>query len=176
MPQQIYNEMDIGWDNILLLDKPDHDSVQHVLQSSVSQTNDRLIGNIPVKEQRRRNGFALLLVLASLLVFALLLRFTLNTYGAALATPGQRSRAELQRLIAAWAIMAPALLAVLLFQYYPLGRGSLIAFQNYQILTGAHWVGLSNFGQVLFAQQFWQYLLNTLIFAGISLAMAVSRR
>lgn len=167
--QQIYNEMDIGWDDVKQLSAPDDAAIAHVLHKSVIQTNEHLIGTIKPVEKKKRDGVALLLVIVSLIAFALLLKFTLNTYGAVLDSPNQRSKAEQRRVITAWMVMLPALAAVMLFQYYPLGRGSIIAFQNYQILTGTHWVGLANFGQVLFDPQFWVAMQNTLIFAAASL-------
>ena len=93
--QQIYNEMDIGWDDVKQLSAPDDAAIAHVLHKSVIQTNEHLIGTIKPVEKKKRDGVALLLVIVSLIAFALLLKFTLNTYGAVLDSPNQRSKAEL---------------------------------------------------------------------------------
>ncbi len=69
----------------------------------------------------------------------------------------------------AWLIMSPALLSVLVWQYYPLARGTLMAFQDYQIVLPVTWVGLDNFAEVLYAPLFWQSLWNTLRFMALSL-------
>lgn len=169
--QQIYNEMEFGWGNIKTLTNPDTKAVAILLKESVARTNERLIGTITPQEKKNRDTWALVLVVGSLIMFGFLLKFTLNTYGAVLETPGQRNNAAMRRVIVAWIIMLPALCAVMLFQYYPLARGSTIAFQDYQIINGIHWVGLSNFGQVLFNQAFWDALKNSLIFAAVSLAI-----
>jgi len=45
----------------------------------------------------------------------------------------------------AWLFMLPAILSILVWRYYPLGGGLVMAFQNYRILGGATYVGLDNF-------------------------------
>ncbi|MHB9106697.1 MAG: extracellular solute-binding protein [Armatimonadota bacterium] len=167
--QQIYNEMDRAWDQVKMLPSPEADTVRALLRYNVKLTNERLIGYIPPKERRKRDWTALAVVLLSLIAFGWMLRYTLATYGAALESSNQRSRAERRRVLLAWLVMLPALAAVILFQYYPLGRGSVIAFQDYQLLLGSQWVGLKNFGDVLFAREFWMALKHSLQFAAIAL-------
>src|SRR5690606_908637 len=41
--------------------------------------------------------------------------------------------------------LAPAVVSLLVWAYYPLLRGLVIAFQDYRIVKGARWVGLDNF-------------------------------
>jgi multiple sugar transport system permease protein len=67
--------------------------------------------------------------------------------------------------------MAPALLSVALWQYYPLARGSVIAFQDYRLILPTTWVGLDNFAEVLFTPLFWQALWNSARFMALSLGL-----
>jgi multiple sugar transport system permease protein len=71
----------------------------------------------------------------------------------------------------AYLIMAPALLSVALWQYYPLARGSMMAFQDYRLILPTTWVGLDNFAEVLFAPLFWQSLWNSAKFMALSLGL-----
>jgi len=171
--QQIYNEMDVAWGEVRQLTIPTDKAVQGILTRNVNLTNQKLMGKVLPKEKRKRDGTALAFVIVSALLFFLLGRYTMATYGKALESPSQRTRAALNQVIVAWIIMVPALGAVLLFQYLPLIRGSLIAFQDYQILLKhQQWVGLTNFGNVLFApKEFWDPMLYTIQFAALALAL-----
>ncbi|MHB0938109.1 MAG: extracellular solute-binding protein [Armatimonadota bacterium] len=168
--QQIYIEMDHAWDKIKLLEKPDRETIRRMLRENAEQTNERLIGRVPPKEKKKRDTVALIVVVATALMFAALIRYTLATYGAALKDE-RKKRADRRRLLLAALILAPALAGVLIFQYVPLVRGSLIAFQDYSLLGPRPFVGVANFGKVLFAPEFWQALLFSAEYAAISLGL-----
>jgi len=168
--QQIYNEMDVAWGQVRLLDTPNPEKIKKILDFNVARTNEKLMGEIAPAEKTKRDRVALMVVLLTAILFILLMRYTMATYGQALSSDAQRSRAVKRQLIIAWLVMVPALGAVILFQYIPLVRGSVIAFQNYQVLLGGKWVGLTNFGQVLFASDFWVALSHSLLFAVLTLA------
>lgn len=169
--QQIYNEMDVAWGETRLLTDPSDKAIMGILNKNVALTNEKLMGDVKPEEKKKRDHVALIVVLFTATLFVLLTRYTMSTYGQALATDDQRSRAALRQVIIAWLVMVPALAAVIVFQYFPLLRGSLIAFQNYQIILGGQWVGLANFGQVLFSTEFWTALLHSFQFAAWSLGL-----
>ncbi len=70
-------------------------------------------------------------------------------------------------------MMLPAFLLVVIFLYFPLVRGIVMAFQNYNMfdLTNVHFIGLDNFKAVISNPNisFVQILLNTLIWTVFSL-------
>jgi multiple sugar transport system permease protein len=167
--QQIYMEMDIAWGQVRQLDTPDDEKIIKILDQNVARTNEKLMGMILPAEKKKRDRVALVVVVMVAVLFILLMRYTMATYGQALSSDAQRSRAAIRQIIIAWLVMVPALGAVILFQYIPLARGSIIAFQDYQILLGGTWAGLKNFGEVLFAQEFWDALWRSLIFAVLTL-------
>jgi len=49
--------------------------------------------------------------------------------------------------------------------YWPLLRGSIIAFQDYAVLGGSRWVGSGNFADVLFNEEFWYSLRLSIVYA-----------
>ncbi|MBI5707113.1 MAG: extracellular solute-binding protein [Armatimonadetes bacterium] len=67
--------------------------------------------------------------------------------------------------------LLPAGLSVLVWSYYPLGRGLTIAFQDYRILGGSKWVGLDNFVSVFTQPIFWRALLNSFIYVALTIAI-----
>ncbi|MBR7181011.1 MAG: extracellular solute-binding protein, partial [Kiritimatiellae bacterium] len=54
-----------------------------------------------------------------------------------------------------WLFLAPALVSILLWSYYPLVKGALMAFQDYRIVGRSEWVGLDNFLRVAMSPAFW---------------------
>ncbi|MCL5743984.1 MAG: extracellular solute-binding protein, partial [Acidobacteria bacterium] len=169
--QQIYVEMDNAWDKIKLMDRPDRELFRRMLRDNAAQTNEKLIGRIPRRVEAQRNNVALIVVLFSGLLFAGLIRFTMSTYGTALKDEPRRKHVARRRLLLASIILAPALIGVLLFQYVPLLRGSVIAFQDYSLLGPHPFVGVSNFGKVLYNEYFWLGLLHSAEYAAISLGL-----
>ena len=73
--------------------------------------------------------------------------------------------------IAPWLFLAPAVVSILLWSYYPLIRGAVMAFQEYHIVGAAKWAGLDNFIRVSTDPGFWLAWLRTLEYVGITLAL-----
>ncbi len=74
------------------------------------------------------------------------------------------------RRLAPWLFLFPAVLSILLWSYYPLVRGAVMAFQDYRIVGGASFAGLDNFIRVATDPGFWaawgrtlQYVIVTLL-------------
>lgn len=63
-----------------------------------------------------------------------------------------------------WAMLVPAVLSVALWGYYPLIRGAVMAFQDYQIGGGTRFVGLDNFIGIALDPNFYHYAWTTLRF------------
>ena len=59
-------------------------------------------------------------------------------------------------------MLAPAVLSIAVWSYYPLLRGLVMAFQNYQIVGGSTWRGLDNFIAVATDHNFLGYLAKTI--------------
>ena len=74
----------------------------------------------------------------------------------------------------AWApvlLLAPALLLIALWRYYPLLRGGVMAFQDYKIVSGTRWVGVDNFVNVVLDKNFWVYMTKTFKYAFLSISL-----
>ncbi|MBI3991161.1 MAG: sugar ABC transporter permease, partial [Candidatus Omnitrophica bacterium] len=63
------------------------------------------------------------------------------------------------------------IILVALWQYYPLLRGSAMAFQDYKLLIGSQWIGIDNFVEVLYTPLFWKALLNSVLYAFLILSI-----
>lgn len=179
--QQIYIMMTPPLDAVCLTDRSDTPYLKGLLDQAVHETNEKIIGGIPAGVRTFRRGVALLAVLLLLACFILVFRFVMRSFSEGLQTPvpepdetltpGYRRQlgARAARLRFAYLIMAPALLSVALWQYYPLARGSVMAFQDYRLILPSRWTGLDNFAEVLFAPLFWQALWNSARYLAIAL-------
>jgi len=68
-------------------------------------------------------------------------------------------------------LLFPAFLTLILWHYFPLGWGSLMAFQDYRLVGDSTWVGLDNFGDILFDGFWWQALLNSFRYSFLVLVL-----
>lgn len=69
------------------------------------------------------------------------------------------------------ACLAPASISILVWAYYPLAKGLVIAFQDYRITQPPKYVGLDNFIAVFAQPVFWKALMNSFIYVGLSLVI-----
>jgi len=166
--EMIYAEMTPPLDAVSISDRTDY---QALLDKAVKHANERMIGVIPPEVQAQRVRVAAVVVIGVAVLFLLVFRHVFRSFSAdvltqkASAKPRQARRQELARhwkaCWPAYAILLPALASVALWQYYPLGRGSLMSFQDYRLIAPSHWVGLENFSHVLFEPRFWKSMLNS---------------
>jgi len=68
-------------------------------------------------------------------------------------------------------LLLPAILLIALWAYYPLARGSVMAFQDVKVMGESHWVGLENFVRVLSSPQFWAMIAATLVYVAAVLSL-----
>lgn len=172
--QLIYREMQYPLDEAIASEEPD---IPAILKKNVQATNIKLMGRIPPEIKRTRDIITTVAVIIMAIVFVFLMRASLGHYstqikegasGAHTETVGGHKR---KRFIYAWMILAPALVSIAVWQYLPLIRGSLMAFQDYKILAGTTWVGISNFSTAFFDIEFWLTMLRTVQYAGLMLVL-----
>lgn len=76
-----------------------------------------------------------------------------------------------RRQFQAWMLMLPALGLLALWQYYPLGRVAMMAFQDYRILGDNRFVGLDNFINLVGSDIFWSSFWRTLQYVFLTLLL-----
>jgi multiple sugar transport system permease protein len=74
-----------------------------------------------------------------------------------------------KNLIFLWII--PALITILTWKYYPLLRGSLMAFQDYKIAGGSTWVGIDNFIMIFGNKNFYLTMIRTFYYVGMTISI-----
>jgi multiple sugar transport system permease protein len=141
--------------------------IQQILDAAVERTNEKMIGDIPPEERVRRNRIAVVVAIIVFTVFALALYKVWQIF-----TPKEVFLSPRRnRQFWPWMMLLPALASILLWKYVPMFMGSLMAFQDYQIVGDSQWIGLQNFADVLFDPVWWHALGKTLYYMALSLAL-----
>lgn len=64
----------------------------------------------------------------------------------------------------AYLFLAPALILLLLFSFWPVGFGSVLAFTDFSLIKPMHWVGLDNFRYIFDNDMFVTGMKNSILF------------
>lgn len=83
---------------------------------------------------------------------------------------GTEGSVRISRAILPWAFLAPAVVSVAVWSYYPLLKGAMMAFQDYRIVGEANWIGLDNFIRVASDPGFWKAWWRTLQYVALTIA------
>jgi ABC-type sugar transport system permease subunit/ABC-type glycerol-3-phosphate transport system substrate-binding protein len=169
--QMLYVLLDQPLERALL--EPQRPALE-ILQESARDIDRKLLGFIPEEEMARRRGIAfgifLIVALASLYGVFRVLKAWLRSSGSeegALRTGADTLRRK--RIVAL--ALAPAVMSLLVWAYYPLFRGLVIAFQDYRIMKEPVWVGLDNFIDVFTSYTFYKGLINSFLFVGLTIGI-----
>lgn len=170
--QQIYHELDLPLQAIIIDPKADP---MALLNRTAEQVNTLLLGVRP-PGQLEADRTAARITLGSIVVLVAVLVFRRITWlkrNPVDELPASRAAGrDTRRTVAlVWLFMLPALAAILVWAYFPLLRGLVIAFQNYKILGGSSWVGMDNFIEVFRQERFWRAVANSVFYVAFNLGI-----
>lgn len=139
------------------------DLLQGLLRTAVKETNEKMIGIITPEQRRLRRLAAGALLAGIAVAFTLVFRRVSKAFRPPLAaTSRQTGTWNFRRYRWAYLMVLPAALSILVWQYLPLALGSAMAFQDYRIMGDSAWVGIDNFGNLLWDAEWWQAVWNSL--------------
>jgi multiple sugar transport system permease protein len=84
------------------------------------------------------------------------------------------TRARRRRMLVAYAFMAPSLVVLAVFMFYPLVRAAWLSLTNYAFFGTTQFIGLSNYVHLFHYPQFWGDLVNTGYYAGVTTPVSVA--
>jgi multiple sugar transport system permease protein len=173
--QLVYKQMDRPLGQILqdseviaAIDSGDKEAakkrIKQILQEGVAVCNERMLGILDPEEAQRRQWVALAAAVAIFVGFAFLFHRVFKVF----KPPDRQERGwAFGRYKWAYSMMFPGVSAIALWAYYPLYRGMIIAFLDYNVRGFSEWVGLENFATVLYDDQFWYSMYISLWYAGL---------
>jgi ABC-type sugar transport system permease subunit/ABC-type glycerol-3-phosphate transport system substrate-binding protein len=157
---------------IAALDRGDEKAMrtrlQQILNQAQTETLKRMFGTIPEPVKKMRYNLTCIFLGAALIGFSTAVGYLFKLFRreAPPQMPGQKNT------LVAYLILIPAVLSIAVWQYLPLIRGTLIAFQDYNVMGGSKFIGLQNFATVLFDQGFWHSVGVTLMYTGLYMTFA----
>jgi multiple sugar transport system permease protein len=150
--------------------------MQRLLKDACARANEEMIGIITPEERKLRRLAAILVLLAIVVTFTFAFRRIFQAF-----TPPMEEEVQLRRrqeglrglLRYRWAylLLLPALLTIFIWHYIPVVRGTVMAFMDYRLMGDSRWVGLDNFGDILFDNFWWAALANSLRYSFLVIAM-----
>ncbi len=137
--------------------------LQEILKKANSRANAEMIGIISPKERRTRRIVASIILLAISIAFFLVFRRIFKIF----TPPAENEHIEkktwtLRKRLVVFLLLLPSMLSIFIWQYVPLFRGSAMAFFDYQLVLKSSFVGVDNFGDLLWNSQFWISIWNAL--------------
>lgn len=165
---QVYTVLDSAMDRARLYDT-DSMTILREVQAEMDQV---LLGYTPPEVRTRQRAWALGILLVAGLVGSVLVYRGLKKTSQAFddipdRLPKGAGRWKVVRFIGL--CLAPAVLSLVVWAYYPLLRGLVIAFQDYRVIQGARWVGLDNFIDVFTQPIFYKSLLNSFLYVALTI-------
>jgi ABC-type sugar transport system permease subunit/ABC-type glycerol-3-phosphate transport system substrate-binding protein len=130
--------------------------IREILKDRVKYANEKMLNILAPEDRAFRNNVAMAVAIFILVIFTVVFWKIFKTFaqkGDTAPALGSRLRAHQHRWAYIW--LFPAIGSIALWEYYPLARGTVMAFQNYNVRGFSDWVGLANFASVLFDQEFW---------------------
>lgn len=148
---------------------------QAVLDKAVAHTNERLIGEIPIEkmDKRRRIAGVFLIPLAGVVIFFFirLMKVMLKNVQESTLVESKTGISRMRWQTLPWLFMLPALLTILVWQYYPLVRGSVMAFSDYRVMGGSSFIGIDNFVRAFWEPLFWIAMKNTFVYVFLTIVL-----
>jgi multiple sugar transport system permease protein len=138
--------------------------LQTLLDESVREVNEKMIGIVPPQEILKRRIAAFVMLIMIVCAFTLLFRRISKVFAGPVAAGDKPAGWGFRKYFWGYLLLIPALGAIFFWQYLPLGMGSLLSFQDYRIMEGtggSPWIGVDNFGAVLWDKAWWQSVWNS---------------
>lgn len=146
------------------------DVLQAILHRWNIQANEKMIGIIPPNIRLGRRITAWIVLALILVTFGWVFRKVFKVFTPEERSGGQSLRWGFRRYWLAYLLLLPAVLTILVWQYVPLGRGSVMAFQDYNVLGQSTWVWVDNFGDLLWDFEehgWWNAVWNSIRYSAL---------
>ena len=146
--------------------------LERLLKQAEDRANEIMMGLVPPRERQLRRLAAFLVLGVLGITFALVFRRVFRTFTPVAGGAAGRSVGwGFRRYAWAYALMVPAVLTVLVWQYLPLAQGAGMAFFDVRLLGDSVWVGVDNFGDLLFDSFWWQAVWNAFRYSLLVIAL-----
>ena len=135
--------------------------LQKLYDTAVQEINEKMLGQIPEDVMAFRRKVASVVMLLVAVSFGLMFAYIWRLFSGSEGGVKRGFFGWLKKYWLAYALLAPALASIFVFNYYPLAVGARMAFLDYNVIGESSFVGVDNFAAVLFDSVFWIPILRT---------------
>ena len=169
--EMIYIQLDYPLEEIVL--RPNADP-KKVLDAAAYKIDTKMLGYVEpeVMNRKRRTAWTIFAVLFLLIgsVGATQVRKLAKSHTEETGDTRVVRGSKMIHVIA-WIFMLPAVGSILVWAYYPLLRGMVMAFQDYRIIGRSKFIGLDNFIEAVSQEMFWTGVFNSLMYVVLNLGL-----
>ena len=137
--------------------------IRGIMERGTRRINEKMLGNLSPQQVSQRNIVAWIVILGVLVSFTVVMRVVLKAF-----TPEHHRELggwQFRKYWKAYVLAAPALVLIGIWMYWPVVKGTAIAFQDYSVMGDSRWVGTANFSTVLYDSEFWMSLWVSVLYA-----------
>jgi multiple sugar transport system permease protein len=148
------------------------DTLKKILVEDCARANEIMIGKLSKAEVTKRRVVAWVVLAGIFVAFFFVFRKIFKIFTPPSASGAARKKKwEFKRYAWAYLLLVPAVVTIFTWRYLPLARGSYMAFFDYKILGSSIFVGVDNFGNLLFDSTWWQTMWNAIRYSFLVMAM-----
>jgi multiple sugar transport system permease protein len=148
--------------------------LQDILKKACARANEEMIGIVTPEEKLKRRVTAWSVLTAIAVAFGLVFRKIFKIFSPP-EQPGdgkkRKSAWGFRKHKWAYVLLLPAALLIFVWKYVPLLRGSAMAFFDYRLLGDSVWVGVDNFGDLLYDAYWWVSVWNALRYSFLVMSL-----
>ncbi|MBP7831037.1 MAG: extracellular solute-binding protein [Kiritimatiellae bacterium] len=142
-----------------------------LLKDAADQARADMLDVIPPARRRVQRLTAAVVLVSIGVAFGWMFRRVSRAFAPDAGAGAPRAGWAFRRYAGAYLMLLPAVAAIFVWRYVPLARGAAMAFQDYRLLGDSAWVGLDNFGRVLWSVDWWLALWNALRYSALVMGL-----
>ena len=142
-----------------------------LLKKACARANERMIGIISPAEKKKRRIVGSIILAIVVLGFAFVFIKIFKTFSGSKDTGHRQIQGSKLRKLLPFVLLIPGCALILTWKYIPLARGSVMAFYDYKLIGESVFVGIDNFSNVLFNQDWWAAVYNSVRYSFLMLSM-----
>ena len=142
-----------------------------LLKDACIRANEKMIGVITPKEQKKRRIVAILVLVCIVVGFSFVFFKVLKAFTGPDKNVNPDFKGSKMRGFWPLLLLAPGIILIFTWKYIPLARGSVMAFYDYKLIGESTFVGIDNFASVLFSKEWWCAVYNSLRYSFLAMSM-----
>ena len=146
--------------------------LRKIIKNGEATANELMVGDITKAERTKRRVIACCVLIGILIAYFFVFRKIFRIFTPPKSILGVKQETwGFRRHFWAYMLLVPAVLTILVWQYLPLARGSVMAFQDYKIIGKSAFIGVDNFGNLIVDSYWWASIWNAFRYSTLVISL-----